>query len=124
MRIGGRRREGDGGREKEGGGGEREGGRGGGREKEGGGVEGGGGGREKELGRKMEQRKVYVRMHDNQQTTFPLYNRPSCYAKSPTAGNFSVNTSPHQPHWGDQEMGTAFSCTECSEVAGLLIETS
>ena len=27
---------------------------------------------------------------------------------------------PHQLHWGDREMGTAISCTECSQVAGLI----
>ena len=31
-----------------------------------------------------------------------------------------ANTRPHQPHWGDCEMGTATSCTECSQVAGLI----
>ena len=30
-----------------------------------------------------------------------------------------TNTSPHQLRWGDQEMGTAISCTECSQVTGL-----
>ena len=29
-----------------------------------------------------------------------------------------ANTRPHQLHWGDREMGTAISCTECSQVAG------
>ena len=32
----------------------------------------------------------------------------------------------HQLRWGDREMGTAISCTECSQVAGLiqkLVET-
>ena len=32
----------------------------------------------------------------------------------------SANTRPHQPHWGDREMETAISCTECSQVAGLI----
>ena len=27
-----------------------------------------------------------------------------------------ANTRPHQLHWGDQEMGTAISCTERSQV--------
>ena len=42
------------------------------------------------------------------------------------AGHFSVNTRPHQLHCSDREMGTAISCTECSQVAGLiqkLVET-
>ena len=42
------------------------------------------------------------------------------------AGCVSANTRPHQLHWGDWEMGTAISCTECSQVAGLiqkLVET-
>ena len=30
----------------------------------------------------------------------------------------SANTRPHLLHWGDREMGTANSCTECSQVAG------
>ena len=33
----------------------------------------------------------------------------------------AANTNPHQLHWTDQEeMGTAISCTECSQVAGLI----
>ena len=43
------------------------------------------------------------------------------------AGRISANTRPHQLCWGDREMGTAISCTECSQVAGLihnLVETS
>ena len=35
----------------------------------------------------------------------------------------SANT---KPHWGDREMGTAISCTNCSQLAGLiqkLVET-
>ena len=42
------------------------------------------------------------------------------------AGRISANTRPHQLRWGDREMGTAISCTECSQVAGLiqkLVET-
>ena len=30
------------------------------------------------------------------------------------------NTRPHQLHWDDWEMGTATSCTKCSQVAGLM----
>ena len=30
------------------------------------------------------------------------------------------NARPHQLYWGEREMGTAISCTECSEVAGLI----
>ena len=36
------------------------------------------------------------------------------------AGLVSVNTRPHQLCWGDQEMGTAVSCIECSQLAGLI----
>ena len=36
------------------------------------------------------------------------------------AGRVSANTRPHQLRWGDREMGTAISCTECSQVAGLI----
>ena len=36
------------------------------------------------------------------------------------AGCVSANTRPHQLCWGDGEMGTAISCTECSQVAGLI----
>ena len=32
------------------------------------------------------------------------------------AGHISTNTRPH--HWGDREMGTAVSCTKCSQVTG------
>ena len=42
------------------------------------------------------------------------------------AGPVSANTRPHQLRWGDREMGTAISCTKCSQVAGLiqkLVET-
>ena len=36
------------------------------------------------------------------------------------AGRISANTRPHQVRWGNQEMGTAMSCTKCSQVAGLI----
>ena len=36
------------------------------------------------------------------------------------AGRVSANTRPHQLRWGDREVGTAISCTECSQVAGLI----
>ena len=42
------------------------------------------------------------------------------------AGGVSANTRSHQLRWDDQEMGTAISCTKCSQVAGLiqkLVET-
>ena len=42
------------------------------------------------------------------------------------AGRVLANTRPHQLCWGDREMGTAISCIECSQVAGLiqkLVET-
>ena len=38
-------------------------------------------------------------------------------------GRVSANTRPHQLRWGDREMGTAISCTEYSQVAGLIQET-
>ena len=41
-------------------------------------------------------------------------------------GRVSANTRYHQLRWGDRAMGTAISCTECSQVAGLiqkLVET-
>ena len=40
------------------------------------------------------------------------------------AGHISPNTKPHQLRWGDWEMGTAISCTECSQVAKSLKEAS
>ena len=36
------------------------------------------------------------------------------------AGRISANTRPHQLRWGDREIGTAISCTECSQVSGLI----
>ena len=47
--------------------------------------------------------------------TFPL-----AHIKQESTGCISVNTRPHQLRWGDREMGTAISCTECSQVAGLI----
>ena len=41
------------------------------------------------------------------------------YKVTHCAGRVSANTRPHQLHWGDREMGTAISCTECSQMAGL-----
>ena len=35
-------------------------------------------------------------------------------------GRVSANTRPHQLHWGNQEMGTAISCIECSQMAGIV----
>ena len=35
-------------------------------------------------------------------------------------GHLLANTRSHQLRWGDQEMGTAISCTECSQVASLI----
>ena len=37
------------------------------------------------------------------------------YKVTHCAGRVSANTRPHQLHWGDREMGTAISCTECSQ---------
>ena len=39
------------------------------------------------------------------------------------AGRVSTNTRPHQLRWGDREMGTVISCTECSQVAGQASKT-
>ena len=42
------------------------------------------------------------------------------------AGHVSAKSRPHQLRWGDRAMGTAISCTKCSQVAGLiqkLVET-
>ena len=36
------------------------------------------------------------------------------------ARHVSANTRPHQPCWGDWEMGTAISCIEYSLVAGFI----
>ena len=35
------------------------------------------------------------------------------------AGRVSTTTRPHQLCWGDREMGTAISCTKCSQMSGL-----
>ena len=48
------------------------------------------------------------------------------YKVTHCAGHVLANTRPHQLRWGDREMGTAISCTECSQVASLiqkLVET-
>ena len=39
---------------------------------------------------------------------------------SQAAHCISANTRLHQLLWGDWEMGTAISCTKCSQVAGLI----
>ena len=36
------------------------------------------------------------------------------------AGYISTNTRDYQLCWGDREMGTANSCTKCSQVAGFI----
>ena len=36
------------------------------------------------------------------------------------AGRVLANTRPHQLCWGDWDMGTAISCTKCSQMAGLI----
>ena len=36
---------------------------------------------------------------------------------------FGQYTRPHQLRWGDREMGTAISCTICSQVAGLIFKS-
>ena len=35
-------------------------------------------------------------------------------------GHISANARPHQLHWGDQDMGTAISCTKCGQAADLI----
>ena len=35
-------------------------------------------------------------------------------------GRVSANTRPRQLHWGNREMGTAISCIECSQMAGIV----
>ena len=46
-------------------------------------------------------------------------SRPRCHTKSPTVQD-TFQPIPHQLRWSDWEMGTAVSCTECSQVAGLI----
>ena len=41
------------------------------------------------------------------------------YKATHCAGRILANTRPHQLRWGDREMGTAISCIECSQMAGL-----
>ena len=36
-------------------------------------------------------------------------------------GRVSVNTRPHQLRWGDWEMWTAISCTECNHADVILL---
>ena len=36
------------------------------------------------------------------------------------AGCLSANARPHWPRWGDQEMGSVFSCTKYCWVDGLI----
>ena len=42
------------------------------------------------------------------------------YKVTQCTGRVSANTGPHQLRWSDWEMETAISCTECSQVAGLI----
>ena len=42
------------------------------------------------------------------------------YKVTHCAGQVLANTTPHQLHWGDWEMGTAISCAKCSQVAGVI----
>ena len=49
--------------------------------------------------------------------------RPRCYVKSPTAQD-TFQPIPGLISCGDQEMVTAISCTECSQVAGLFMNSS
>ena len=44
-----------------------------------------------------------------------IKNRPRCYTKSPTAQDV-FRSIPYQLRWGDWEIGTAISCTECSQM--------
>ena len=39
-----------------------------------------------------------------------------CDVKSPAAQD-KFQPVPHELHWGDREMGTAISCTKCSQMA-------
>ena len=39
------------------------------------------------------------------------------YKVTHCTGHVFANTRPHQLCWGDQEMGTAISCTKYSQVA-------
>ena len=68
-------------------------------------------------------RVVTLECMKNQRTTSSLQR---CYAKSPTVQDVfqPIPCRPHQLDLGDWEMGTAIytymSCTECSQVAGLI----
>ena len=54
---------------------------------------------------------MYVGMN-NQGTTSPL--KIGLDKVTHCAGRILADTRPHHLHWGEQEMGTVISCTECS----------
>ena len=57
-------------------------------------------------------------MHEQSTNHISLNKKPGLdVMQSPTVLEIFL---PHQLHWGDREMGTAISCTECSQVAGLI----
>ena len=49
-----------------------------------------------------------------------ITHRPRYYTKSPTVQNALQPIPDLMLRWGDWEMGTAISCTKCSQVAGLI----
>ena len=55
----------------------------------------------------------YLECMNNQRTTSSL-------KIGVDAQGVSANTRPHQLRWGDREMGTVISYTECSQMAGLI----
>ena len=63
---------------------------------------------------------------NNQRTTSPLKIALDVNMQSYPlpAEHVSANTKPHQLCWGDQEMETAISYTECSQMAGLIQKVS
>ena len=66
--------------------------------------------------------KAHPPPHGQSTNHISLKNKPRCYTYQVThcVGRVSANTSPHQFHWGDREMGAAISCIECSQMAGLI----
>ena len=56
----------------------------------------------------------------NQQTTFLLKNRPRCYAKTPTVQDTFQPIPGLTSYVEVTEMGTAISCTECSQMASFI----
>ena len=54
---------------------------------------------------------------NNQGTTSPL--KIGLDKVTHCVGHILANTRPHHLHWGDQEMGTVISCTECSLILSM-----